>query len=105
MSYKYATESMIGKTYLTDIPFYDRNWGFKREHNNYDRSYPLWFNTEDDFIKVKRLIPVKVDISELIEEIILSPYTEPYAQAVTRDMIGLYGIAQDKVINSSIKLR
>ena len=105
ISYKYATESMVGKTYLTDIPFYDRNWGFKRDYNNYDRPYPLWFNTEDDFIKVYRSIPVKVDTDELIEKIILSPYTKSYVLSLVQDMVNQYDIDPHKVVKSSIRLR
>lgn len=105
MSYKNVTESMLGKAYLTDIPFYNRNWGFKLEHNNFDSPNPLWFNTEDDFIQIRRRIPVKVDIYELIDEIILSPYTKSYALSLIQDMVNQYGIDPNKVVNSSIKLR
>ena len=105
MSYKYATESMVGKTYLTDIPFYNLNWGFKQEHNNYDRPYPLWFHSEDDFMQIYRLIRVNVDIDELIEQIILSPYTESYALSLVQDMVNQYGIDPNKVVDSSIRFR
>ena len=105
MSYRYATESMVGKTFLTDIPFYHLKWGFEQEHNNYDRPYPLWFNTEDDFMQIYRSIQVKVDIDELIEQIILSPYTESYALSLVRDMVNQYGIDPNKVVNSSIRFR
>ena len=76
MSYKYATEAMVGKTYLTDIPFYNYKWGFKQEYNNYDRPYPLWFDTEDKVMDVHRRVLVKVNVDELIEKIILSPYID-----------------------------
>ena len=105
MSYKYATESMIGKIYLTDIPFYDYDWGFEHEHNNYDRSYPLLFKTEDGFVKVYRKIQIEVDIDELIDKIILSPYTESYALPLIQDAVNQYGIDRDKVVNSSIRFR
>ena len=105
MSYRYATESMVGKTYLTDIPFYDYKWGFDIEHNDYDRPDPLWFNTEDDFVRVNRRTEVEVDIDKLIEKIILSPYTESYALSLVQDMVNQYGIAPDKVVKSSIRFR
>ena len=92
MSYKYATKSMVGKTYLTDIPFYNRSWGFRRNNNNYDRPDPLWFSTNGCLGMVDRSIRVKVDIDELIEQIILSPYTESYALSLVRDMVNQYGI-------------
>ena len=105
MSYKYATEFIIGKTYLTDIPFYDRRWGFDREHSNYDRPHPLWFHTEDNFVKVHRKFRIKVGIDELIEKIIISPYTESYVLPLIQDVVNQYGIDPDKVVNSSIRLR
>ena len=105
MSYKYATQSMVGKTYLTDIPFYNHNWGFKREYNNYDRPDPLWFSTEDNFMQVNRTIPVEANIDEIIQEIVLSPYTESYSLSLVQDMVNNYGIHQNKVVNSSIQFR
>ena len=105
MSYRYATEATVGQTYLTDIPFYNHRWGFKQEYNNYDRPYPLWFNTEDDFMDVHRRVLVKVDVDELIEKIILSPYIEPYALSLIQDMVNQYDIDPNKVVNSSIRFR
>ena len=105
MSYRYATESMIGKTYLTDIPFYEHRWGFNRDHSNYDRPDPLWFNTEDNFVQVYRRTQVEVDIDKLIEQIILSPYTDSYALPLIQNAVNQYGIDPDKVVNSSIRFR
>ena len=105
MSCKHAMEAMVGKTYLTDIPFYNYRWGFKQEYNNYDRPYPLWFNTEDDVVDVYRSISIKVDVDELIDKIILSPYIEPYALPLIQNAVNQYGIDPDKVVNSSIKFR
>ena len=105
MSYKYATKSMVRKTYLTDIPFYNRSWGFRWNNNNYDRPGPLWFSTRDSIGEVDRSIRVKVDIDELIEKIILSPYTESYALSLVQDMVNQYGIDRNKVVNSSIRFR
>ena len=105
MSYKCATEAMVGETYLTDIPFYNYRWGFKQEYNNYDRPYPLWFDTEDEVIDVHRRVLVKVNVDELIEQIILSPYIEPYALFLIQDMVKQYDIDPNKVVNSSIRFR
>ena len=105
MSYKYATKSMIGKTYLTDIPFYNHDWGFEQELNNYAKPKPLWFSIEDNFMSVDRSIPVEVNIDEIIEEIVLSPYIESYALSLVQDMVNHYGINRNKVVNSSIQFR
>lgn len=106
ISYKDATEKMLQKTYLTDIPFYNRDWGVKQNHNNFDSPDSLFFHTEEGhFTPISRRIAVKVDIHKLIEKIILSPYTKPYTLSLIRDLVNQYDIDPKKVVNSSIKFR
>ena len=62
-------------------------------------------NREDDFMDVHRRVLVKVDVDELIEKIILSPYIEPYALSLIQDMVNQYDIDPNKVVNSSIRFR
>ena len=110
ISYKHITESIIGKTYLTDIPFYNRRWGFSRNADPYSGDYynrpaALFGNEEGKHFWIPRIIDVKVDINELIEKIILSPYTESYALSVMQDMMQHYDIDPNKVISSSINIK
>jgi hypothetical protein len=112
ISYRHITESLIGKTYLTDIPFYNRNWGFSGSADPYsgaDSHRPKalfidFVNEERKHIWIPRIIHIKVDINELIEKIILSPYTASYALSVMQDMIKHYNIDPNKVISSSINI-
>ena len=110
ISYEHITKSTIGKTYLTDIPFYNRDWGFYQDPDPYSGDYynrpnALFFNEERDYFWIPRIIHIKVDINELIEKIILSPYTASYALSLMRDMVGKYDLDPKKVINSSISVR
>ena len=109
MSYKHITELMIRKTYLTDIPFYNRQWGFRGNADPYSGDYnttkALFFNEEGEHFWIPRIIHIEVDINELIEKIILSPYTASYALSVMQDMIQHYDIDPNKVISSSINIR
>ena len=54
---------------------------------------------------VHRRVLVKVNVDELIEKIILSPYIEPYALSLIQDMVKQYDIDPNKVVNSSIRFR
>ena len=110
ISYKDITESLLGKTYLADIPFYDRGWGFSGNPDPYggdyyNRSSALFNNEERKHFWIPRIIHIKADISELIEKIILSPYTASYVLPLMRDMVGKYDLDPKKVINSSIEVR
>ena len=113
ISYRHITESIIGKTYLTDIPFYNRDWGFSGSADPYSGDYSHrtaalfidFVNEERKYIWIPRIIHIKVDINELIEKIILSPYTASYALSVMQDMIKHYDIDPNKVISSSINIR
>lgn len=109
ISYSHITESMLGKTYLTDIPFYNSHWGFFQNPDpysgDYDKSAALFFNEENKPSWIPRIIQVDVDINELIEKIILSPYTMSYALPLMRDMVGKYNLDPKKVINSLINTR
>ena len=106
ISYKDATEEMLQKTYLTDIPFYTHNWGFELDRNNFDRPNSLRFRTEEgNSIEIFRQIRVEVDIQKLIDYIILSPYTVPYALSLIQDLVSQYGVDPKKVVKSSIKFR
>ena len=110
ISYKHITESLLGNTYLADIPFYNENWGFHQNPDPYSGDYynrpsALFFNEEKKHFWIPRIMPIKVDINELIEKIILSPYTASYALSLMRDMVEKYDIDPKKVINSSIQVR
>ena len=110
ISYEHITESLLGKTYLTDIPFYNGNWGFYQNPDPYSGDYynkpkALFFNEEHKHFWIPRIMPIKVDINELIEKIILSPYTASYALSLMQDMVGKYDIDPKKVIHSSINVR
>ena len=110
ISYKYITKSLLKKTYLTDIPFYNRDWGFSGDPDPYSGDYyngpsALFKNEERDFLWIPRIIHIEVNINELIEEIILSPYTASYVLPLMQDMVGKYDLDPEKVINSSIKVR
>ena len=113
ISYKYATESMIGKTYLTDIPFFDNDWGF---HGNPEpkmggfrrRGTEMFITDSTDDNEKYRWVPskkaVNINIGKLINEIILSPYTATYALSLMRDLVEKYSIDPKKVNDSLIQL-
>ncbi|MDE0089568.1 MAG: hypothetical protein OXU23_27885 [Candidatus Poribacteria bacterium] len=114
ISYKYATESIIGKTYLTDIPFFDHSWGF---HGNpeprmggFRRDGTEMFitdstNENEKYRWVRSTFPVNIKIDKLIDQIILSPYTAPYALSLMKDLVKKYSIDPDKVNYSLIQLQ
>ena len=114
ISYKYATDSIIGKTYLTDIPFFDHRWGF---HGNpeprmggYLRDGTEMFITDSTNDNEKyRWVPskksVNINIDKLINQIILSPYAPRYALSLMQDLIKKYSINPDKVDYSLIELK
>ena len=113
ISYKYSTELILGKTYLTDIPFFDHDWGF---HGNpeprmggYLRHGKEMFITEfTNYDEKYRWVPskksVNININKLINQIILSPYTPTYALSLMRDLAKKYSIDPDKVDYSLIQL-
>lgn len=114
ISYKYATESIIGKTYLTDIPFFDHSWGF---HGNpeprmggFRRDGTEMFitdstNDNEKYRWVRSTFPVNIKIDTLIDQIILSPYTAPYALSLMKDLVKKYSIDPGKVNDSLIQLQ
>ena len=109
ISYKYVTEKTLGKTYLTDIPFYNDGWCFNKDPDPYSggsgKSHAVFWDEEDKLHIIPRRKYAKVNINELIENVILSPYTEPYALSLIQDAVNQYGIDPDKVVNSSIRFR
>ena len=107
-SYKHTTKSLVGKTYLTNIPFYDRNWGFSENPDLYKRAKEFFVDNQSEkteYYWVPRKVDITVDTNELIEQIILSPYTEPYVLPLIQDMAEYHNISRNKVTNSSINIR
>ena len=114
ISYKYATELIIGKTYLTDIPFFDHNWGFygnpePRMGGFHRRGTEMFITDSTNDNEKYRWVPskksVNININKLIDEIILSPYTPTYALDLMRDLVKKYSIDPDKVNYSLIELK
>ena len=107
-SYKHTTKSLVGKTYLTNIPFYDSNWGFSENPDLYKRPETLFVDSQSEEKKyywVPRNVAITVDTNELIEQIIVSPYAEPYALPLIQDMTEYHNISRNKVAHSSINIR
>lgn len=111
--YKHASQHFINKVYLTDIPFFNHDWGFSGNpdpyRGRYGKSDAMFIDIDHkdtrEYYWIPRTVTTSVNINELIENIILSPYTESYVLSLIRDVVKQYGIEPEKVINSSIALR
>ena len=113
ISYKYATESILGKTYLTDIPFFDHRWGFDGNPEPKMGGYRIrgtemfitdFTNHDEKYRWVPSKKSVNINIAKLINQIILSPHTATYALSLMKDLVKKYSIDPDKVNYSLIKL-
>lgn len=108
-SYKHTTKSLVGKTYLTNIPFYDRGeWGFYENPDRHKGAEEMFVDNQSEkteYYWVPKKVAITVDTNELIEQIILSPYTEPYVLPLIQDMTEYHNISRNKVTNSSINIR
>lgn len=106
--FKRATQKLINKVYLSDIPFFNYNWGFddSTPYRDKSKSFFVDIDREDNrnHFWVSGTQRVKVNVNELVEKVILSPYTDSYVLALVQDMVKHYDIEPDKVINSSIRL-
>lgn len=110
--YRHVSRKLIGKVYLTDIPFYNNDWGFGDDHDPYGGGYgrnevfftDIDYKGERKYKWVPRNVSVSINVNELIESIILSPYTEFYVFELIKDLVQRYSIDPDKVIKSSIIL-
>ena len=107
-SYKHTTKSLVGKTYLTNIPFYDSDWGFYENPDLHGRETEMFVDNQSEKTKyywVPRKVAITVDTNELIEQIIVSPYTEPYVLPLIQDMTEYHNISRNKVTHSAINIR
>ena len=107
-SYKHTTKSLVGKTYLTNIPFYDSHWGFYENPDRHERETEMFVDNQSEkteYYWVPRKVAITVDTNELIEKIIVSPYTEPYVLPLIQDMTEYHNISRNKVTHSAINTR
>ena len=109
MSYRYITNQIWGRPMLNDIPFYNKELGVIIDpYSQKEALTPdghLVVRTPNNSYQLQRRKQVSVDPKLLIENIILSPYTESYALPIIQDAVKQYGIDPNKVVESSIKLR
>lgn len=107
IDYKYIIQKHLQNTYLTDIPFYNKNWG--REEDilplNYDTSFTYFRVKSNEIVGIPHIYNVKMNIDELIKHVILSPYTASYGMESIQGMMHQYGLNPNKVIHSSIELK
>ena len=66
---------------------------------------PRKFTTENGkYAEIYQNIPVEVDIDELIEQIIISPYAETYDVDIVRSVAAKYGFDSKKIVKSPINI-
>ena len=109
MSYRYITAQIWGRPMLNDIPFYNKELGVIVDPHSQKEVLTsegrLVVRTPNNSYELERRKQVSVDPKLLIENIILSPYTESYALPLIQDAVKQYGIDPNKVVESSINLR
>ena len=112
ISYEDVTNLFTKETYITDIPFYDRNnfgyrvFGFDKGLFSRESIDPKSFKKEDgENIEIHQKISVSVNTNELIEKIIISPYAESYDLNVVRSIAEKYEFDSNRIVNSPINIK
>ena len=102
-------ENRLYNSHLSNIPYYDDHWGFKYDRDpddSFDDNALIFSNGLNKLIKpINRIWKQPVDINELIEQIIISPYAEPYVSDILKTTACKCGFDPEHVVNSSIEIR
>lgn len=109
IDFKYMTKKVLKNTYLSCIPFYDKDkyWVIKDRdrHHQWEEDYVYFRISRAEYSGIHKIFQVKVDLDQLIKQIILSPYMVSYAKEGICGVLSKYGLDPNKVIDSSIELK
>ena len=109
ISYEQFVKNRLGDAYLSNIPYYDKHWGFSKMDPDPYGGFGddgLYFQTgQKENVSMGRICKQSVDINELIENIIISPYAKSFVHKVLQHTAHRYGLDFEKVVNSSIAIR
>lgn len=102
-------ENSLYSSHLSNIPYYNDGWGiwnYGPDGSFNDNVLILPFNGLCNSVRgIERIWKQAVDINELIEQIIISPYAEPYVSDILKTTACNYGVDPEHVVNSSIEIR
>ncbi len=111
ISYETITKHFTEETYITDIPFYNKN-GFSYRDFGFDAIFhlkstnPKRFTKEDGKdIDIPQRVCVEINTDILIEQIIISPYAENYNFSIVRDIAEKYDFDPNKIVDSPINIK
>ncbi len=105
IDFRYMTDIHLKTMCLSEIPFYDKNWGLsEKRHPQWEEDCVYFRTSSNNYVGVPNTWWVKVNLDQLIEHIILSPYVASYTKEGIRGVLHKYSIDPNKVIESSIEL-
>ena len=126
ISYEHWAQKISGNSFFTNIPFYENDWGFV-ENNNHGFKVETIIGTRNDNLQdilfdsrnafyfnngihgenciIPNAFKIGVDIHELIDNIIISPYAESGVHNLIQHVVSKYGIDSKKVVKSSIEIK